>query len=128
MSKDELSRSELIWAHEMEYNHALFEIKRLQSENAELRARLDKAVELPCKVGDTIYSVFEFPNEKTVLKGICNHIDINICGGFPEIFAKCVFETNEMIFPRIYSGKGLNNIFLTKQEAESRLAELKEKK
>lgn len=47
MSKDELSRSELIWKHEMEYNHALFEIKRLQSENAELRARLEKSVELP---------------------------------------------------------------------------------
>lgn len=27
----------------------------LESENAELRARLDKAVELPCKVGDTVY-------------------------------------------------------------------------
>ena len=101
------------------------ECSRLQSENAALRERLEKAVELPCNVGDTIYSVFEFPKEKTVLKGTCNHIDINICGGFPEIFTKCVFETNEMILPRIYSGKALNNIFLTKQEAEARLAELK---
>lgn len=33
-------------------------IEKLQAENAELRARLDKAVELPCEVGDTIYMVF----------------------------------------------------------------------
>lgn len=56
MSKDELSRSELIWKHEMEYNHALFEIKRLQSENAELRARLDKAVEFPVKPDGLCFS------------------------------------------------------------------------
>lgn len=31
------------------------EIERLKSENADLRERLEKAVELPCKVGDTIY-------------------------------------------------------------------------
>lgn len=30
------------------------EISRLQAENAELRARLEKAVELPCEVGDTL--------------------------------------------------------------------------
>ncbi|WMI81825.1 hypothetical protein [Anaerotignum sp. MB30-C6] len=35
------------------------EIKQLQTENASLRARLDKAVELPCKVGDTVYMVFD---------------------------------------------------------------------
>lgn len=104
---------------------AICKVKELKSENVALSERLEKAVELPCNVGDTIYSVFEFPKEKTVLKGTCNHIDINICGGFPEIFTKCVFETNEMILPRIYSGKALNNIFLTKQEAEARLAELK---
>lgn len=32
-------------------------IEKLQAENAELRARLDKAVELPVKIGDTIYEV-----------------------------------------------------------------------
>ncbi|WMI80921.1 hypothetical protein [Anaerotignum sp. MB30-C6] len=29
------------------------------NENTSLRARLDKAVELPCKVGDTVYMVFD---------------------------------------------------------------------
>lgn len=32
-------------------------IKELESENAELRARLDKAVELPVKVGDEIFAI-----------------------------------------------------------------------
>lgn len=31
------------------------EISRLKAENAELRERLEKAVELPCEIGDTIY-------------------------------------------------------------------------
>lgn len=34
-------------------------IKRLQAENAELRASLDRAVELPCKMRDTIYTVIK---------------------------------------------------------------------
>lgn len=31
---------------------------RLEKENAALRERLDKAIELPCKVGDTLYEPF----------------------------------------------------------------------
>ena len=30
----------------------------LKSENAELKARLERAIELPCKVGDKIYHIF----------------------------------------------------------------------
>ena len=32
-------------------------LERLQSENASLRERLEKAVELPCKIGDEVYEV-----------------------------------------------------------------------
>lgn len=35
------------------------EIARLQAENAELRERLDKAVELPCAIGGTVYTVIK---------------------------------------------------------------------
>ena len=101
------------------------EIARLTVKNVALQKRLEKAVELPCKVGDTVYSIFKFPNEKAILKGDCKHININICGGFPEIFIKLVFETNEQLFLRTYSGNDLNNIFLLRSEAEARLAELK---
>lgn len=34
-------------------------IEKLQAENAELRARLDKAVELPCAIGETVYTVIK---------------------------------------------------------------------
>lgn len=37
------------------WEQALSLIKELQSENAALHERLDKAVELPVKVGDTVY-------------------------------------------------------------------------
>ena len=36
------------------------ENEQLKAENADLRERLEKAVELPCKVGDTIYSLDHF--------------------------------------------------------------------
>ena len=98
---------------------------RLTAENAALQKRLENAVELPCKVGDTVCSIFEFPNEKAILKGTCEHININIFSGFPEIFIKLVFETNEQLFLRTYSGNDLNNIFLLRSEAEARLEELK---
>ena len=42
------------------------EFARLITENAALRKRIENAVELPCKVGDTVYSIFEFPNEKAI--------------------------------------------------------------
>ncbi len=36
---------------------AIKRAKELEAENSELRARLEKAVELPVKVGDTIYCI-----------------------------------------------------------------------
>ena len=35
------------------------EIQNLQAESAELRTRLDKAMELPCEMGDTIYTAIK---------------------------------------------------------------------
>ena len=44
-------------------------IKRLKSENAELRNRLDKAVEFPCKIGDKVYAIFPIEGELKILDG-----------------------------------------------------------
>lgn len=44
------------------------EISRLQAEVAELRARLEKTVELPCKVGDTVY-------EKECMRGMSTNTE-----------------------------------------------------
>lgn len=48
MSLEDLSRDDLLWAYQMDVGHAKFEIERLKAENAALRERLEKAVELPC--------------------------------------------------------------------------------
>ena len=39
------------------------EIKRLKAENAALRERLERTVELPCKIGDRFYIVEYYPPE-----------------------------------------------------------------
>lgn len=44
------------------YADALAYIERLKAENAELRERLGKAVELPCKVGDKVYCIHGMSN------------------------------------------------------------------
>lgn len=45
------------------YADALAYLQRLKAENVELKARLEKAVELPCKVGTTVYGVGFFDCE-----------------------------------------------------------------
>lgn len=82
-------------------------IEELEAENEELRARLDKAVELPCKVGDSIY---QYDNAGKIYESKIKNI---------------IYETNGIAFDK----RAINNsIFLTRAEAESRLAELKGKK
>lgn len=44
------------------YADALAYIERLKAENAELRKKLEKAVELPCKVGDKVYCIHRMSN------------------------------------------------------------------
>ena len=97
------------------------EIARLTAENAELRAtlskmetvekelraRLDKAVELPCKVGDTVY-------EKGMYEG-----DV-----YEHGIRKIIFDAEKISFDCTAIG---NSIFLTRTEAEARLKEIKEK-
>lgn len=46
MSLENLSKEDVLWAHEMDIGHAKAEIERLKSENAALRSRLEEAVEV----------------------------------------------------------------------------------
>lgn len=94
-------------------------IARLTAENAELRARLDRAVELPCKVGDKVYWVEDDPN----IPGICEFT----VQGFS-------FRTNNNDGLRVIIGTFLEpcvdyyknkQLFFDRTEAEARLAELK---
>lgn len=43
------------WCSDEVLREMVVYIKRLKAENATLHERLDKTIELPCKVGDTIY-------------------------------------------------------------------------
>lgn len=45
-----------------DYAGTLAYIERLKAENAALRERLNKAVELPCKVGDKVYCIHGMSN------------------------------------------------------------------
>ena len=97
----------------------------LEAENAELKARLDKAVELPCKCEDTLYCVHwskynpkggiiteEFVH-KITLRGRNNTYTIHtICNGI----------WTESKFVAIDFG---DILFTDRAKAESRLAELK---
>ena len=46
MSLEDLNREDLLWAYEMDIEHAKAEIERLESEKASLRERLEKAVKV----------------------------------------------------------------------------------
>lgn len=70
-------------------NYAAQRINELESEIASLRARLGNAVELPCKVGDTIYCIHGMSNPiikdwKVLEIIITDHNFVVICG-HPEI-------------------------------------------
>ena len=96
-------------------------IKRLQEENAALRERLEKAVELPCKIGDEVYEVHGKCDRKNcVYNGYygqwrCDYGGKTNCNPFITVnkFRYCDI-------PMV--GK---TIFVTKEAAEARLKELK---
>lgn len=97
-------------------------IETLQSENAALRERLEKAVELPCEVGSTVYSISETDEEDNfnpwidVGKVVSFSIDVDLWiyvrynSGLTMWYTKEYFE---------------KEVCLTIEAAEARLAELK---
>ena len=93
------------------------EIERIEAENAELKARLEKAVELPCKIGDTIYCIFgtteiqSWEVEKIIL---CEDWYSITCGHTGTDDYICVLSKEYGIW-----------WFTDRVKAESRLAELK---
>lgn len=107
-----------------DYAGTLAYIKRLQTENAALRERLGKAVELPCKVGDTVYKVY----------GECNGSDCPYNGAFGQW--RCNYKGKDRckafidtIAFRYSDISSINKtIFVSKEAAEARLAELKGEK
>lgn len=119
----------------------------LKAENAALRERLSKAVELPCKIGDTVYGIgFTDCDDRTETDPKIKKKIFNTClimGGHCE---KCKYghmAIEEFVCTHIQIGEngimGSNvlvvgeknenyhseNVFTTREAAEARLAELK---
>ena len=98
------------------------ENKKLLAENAELRARLEKAVELPCKVGDTIYEVYDkcdghnCPYNGCSGQWRCHYEGERRCGAFIKIVQ---FDYCDIPFVN-------DTVFVSREAAEARLKEIKE--
>lgn len=84
---------------ELEYKAEWFE-----AATAELKKRLDKAVELPCKVGDTIYQT-----------------DTNGTRIFKSTVKNIIFETDGVAFDERAIGE---SIFLTEEAVKEKMKEL----
>lgn len=95
--------------------------EKLQAENAELRARLDKAVELPCKAGDTIYKVYDkcdghnCPYNGYYGQWRCHYEDEQRCKPFIKIKQFCYSDIPFMN----------DTVFVSREAAEAKLKEKK---
>lgn len=87
-------------------------IAKLQAENAALRERLEKAVELPCRVGDKLYEIIEGEVQG---KRVENY-RIDNMGIWVTVQLK--FGTSTILLNEA------RKIFLTREAAEARLKEL----
>ena len=101
-----------------DYAGTLAYIKRLKAENAALRERLEKAVELPCRIGDTLYGVY---NDKVAEYIV---IGLNILADWTlEIYLKTQNKKQNRF--SIFSTSIGVQYFKYREAAEARLAELK---
>ena len=95
-------------------------IERLRAENAALRERLEKAVELPCKVGDTVYLISQTarcPHGEVIEAKVTDFI------GFSDGYRfTAKGKTEWFSFNKSDIGVWA---FTTREVAEARLAELK---
>ena len=99
-------------------------IAKLQSENAALRERLENTVELPCKIGDTVYKVHDR----------CDGHNCPYNGYYGQW--RCHYEGKQRCEPFISTEQFCYNhiplinktVFIPKEAAKARLAELKGEK
>lgn len=109
-----------------DYAGTLAYIQRLKAENAALRERLEKAVELPCEPGANLFTI-EKHYEFITYGAVEYRVENKYCAG--EIV---VCEDGRFCFyTPTYNPKCLvfgEDIFTTREAAEARLAELKGEK
>ena len=129
-----------------DYAGTLVYLQRLKAENAALRERLEKAVELPCKVGDKVYGVGftdcedgHTTNEKKKrqifnvcmkMGGNCENCKYSLpaieeftCTHI-QLGACGIYGQSVLIVGDRNENYTENNVFTTREAAEARLAEL----
>lgn len=95
-------------------------LSKMETVEKELRARLEKAVELPCKIGDEVYEVHgkcdgkNCPYNGDCGQWRCSYGGKRNCNSFITVNKFCYSD-----IPRV--GK---TIFVTRKAAEARLKEL----
>lgn len=99
-------------------------ISDLQTENAALRERLEKAVELPCKVGDTVYlirqAILKKPYKLEIEETKIEKVILTKTGWKVKFESNSFYETSIKNFNKTW--------FTDKSKAEACLAELKGQK
>ena len=119
---EEVSANLLPTAYRVWGEECYYEAKELKAENAALRERLEKAVELPCKIGDEVYEVHgkcdgkNCPYNGDYGQWRCSYGGKTNCNSFITVNKFCYSD-----IPRV--GK---TIFVTKKAAEARLKGEKE--
>lgn len=105
------------------YADTLAYIQRLKAENAALRERLGKAVELPVKLGDPVYYLQYFCDYKG-----CDSATQQFCCGCKEMIEREKSKEYYVIREKPFELKDLPKIgkkyFTTREAAIARLAEL----
>lgn len=115
------------------YADTLAYIERLKAENTELRARLEKAVELPCKVGDTVYYLQTYCDYKGETVKHCSKKERPIMCECDEIAHRWaskdwIYVIRERPFRLSDLSRIGKTVFLYCEEAEAKIAELKERR
>lgn len=104
-----------------DYSATLAYIKRLKAENAALRERLKKSVELPCKVGDKLFVVMPELYGNQIIEALVNQIIFN--HGETQILVYYDIHQEGRIH-ELYESFFGKTVFLTRESAKKRLAEL----
>ena len=106
------------------------EVIKLRTENAALRERLEKAVELPCKIGDKVYMPWVYDG----ISGIAEITAMSITIFDGEFICDTDLASDDINFKQEYSYGQFRDfdfgtkVFTTLKAAEARLAELKGEK
>ena len=97
-------------------------VEDILKENAELHARLKKAVILPCKVGDTVYWIEKWRTEPQIDEYTVHGFMIDTTN--EKVCIRVKLDKNGFFVPLVGEYKD-KQLFFDRTKAEARLAELK---